>query len=197
MVINMYKPIILDYNYLIPYISPDNLYNHYLIYLKDINMLNKLLQENNYDYKYTKEQLLKNINIFNLNVRGYIEYYLSSTINHELYFNSLSNKYNNIPTGKLLNDINKYYGSYNNFKNEFKKSALNLKGSGYTYLVKDDDGNLKIINTSNEDNPISYGLIPIFNIDLWEHAYYLDYKTKESYIDVFFKIIDFSKIKYT
>lgn len=192
----MYKPIVIDYNYLIPYITPDNLYYHYNIYLKNLNILNKLLEQENYDYKYTKQDLIKNINIFNLNVRAELLYYLSSVVNHELYFSNLSNKYNNIPTGKLLENINKTFGSYNNFKKEFTKSAINLKGSGYTFLVKDNNNQLKILNTSNEDNPIYYGYTPIFNIDLWEHSYYLDYKNKIEYIDNFFNIIDFKKVNY-
>lgn len=194
MVIHMYKPIIIDYNYLIPYISPDNLYYHYNIYLRNLNTLNNLLSQEKYDYRYSKTDLIKNINIFNLNIRGEILYYLSSVVNHELYFNNLSNQYHNIPTGKLLEKINNAFGSYDNFKKEFTKSAMNLKGSGYTYLVKDNNNNLKIINTSNEDNPIYYGYTPILNIDLWEHAYYLDEKNKIDYIENFFNIIDYQKI---
>lgn len=194
MVIHMYKPIIIDYNYLIPYISPDNLYYHYNIYLRNLNTLNNLLSQEKYDYRYSKTDLIKNINIFNLNIRGEILYYLSSVVNHELYFNNLSNQYHNIPTGKLLERINNTFGSYDNFKKEFTKSAMNLKGSGYTYLVKDNNNNLKIINTSNEDNPIYYGYTPILNIDLWEHAYYLDEKNKIDYIENFFNIIDYQKI---
>lgn len=196
MVIVMYKPIVIDYNYLIPYITPDNLYYHYNIYLKSLNILNKLLVQEKYDYKYNKLELIKNIDIFNLDVRGEILYYLSKVINHELFFSNISNKYNNIPNEKLLKDINKYFVNYDNFKKEFIKSAMNLKGSGYTFLVKDNNNQLKIINTSNEDNPIYYGYIPIFNIDLWEHAYYLDYKDKMDYIENFFNIIDYEKINY-
>ena len=190
----MYKQIEIDYNYLIPYISPDNLYYHYLIYLTNLKVLNDLLLKEKYDYRYSKTDLIKHIDIFNLNIRGEILYYLSSVVNHELFFKNLSNNYNNIPEGNLLEDINKSFGSYDNFKRLFKNSALNLKGSGYTYLVKDNQNNLKIMNTSNEDNPIYYGYIPVFNIDLWEHAYYLDYKNKSDYIDNFFHLIDYKKI---
>ena len=192
----MYKPIIIDYNYLNPYISPINLYYHYSIYIKNLAILNKLLSQEKYDYRYKKENLIKNIDIFNLNIRGEILYYLSSVLNHELYFNSISNKYNNIPNNKLLEDINETYGNYENFKQEFIKSAINLKGSGYTFLVKDNKNKLKIINTSNEDSPIYYGYTPIFNIDLWEHNYYLDYKNKIDYVENFFNIIDYKKVNY-
>jgi len=192
----MYKPIILDYNELSPYLSKNTIYYHYQIYLNNLNILNNLLKQANYDYKYNKRELIKNIDIFNLDIRGEILYYLSSILNHELYFGSISNKKNNIPLGRLKNDLDKYFGDYNTFKKNFINTALNLKGSGYTYLVKDKEGKLRIINTSNEDNPIYYGFTPIFNIDLWEHAYYLDYKNKIDYLNNFFNIIDYKKIIY-
>ena len=68
-------------------------------------------------------------------------------------------------------------------------------GSGYTFLVLNKDNNLEIINVANQDTPISYDLIPIMNLDLWEHAYYLDYQNdRKTYINNFFSIIDFSKV---
>ena len=74
-------------------------------------------------------------------------------------------------------------GSYEKFKEEFINKALELKGSGYTFLVLEDN-KLKIINTSNQDTPISYGFIPIMNVDVWEHAYYLKYNAnRKSYIE--------------
>ena len=73
--------------------------------------------------------------------------------------------------------------------------ALDLVGSGYTYLVINNNKDLQIINMSNQESPYLYGMIPIITIDLWEHAYYLDYQNnKEKYIDAFFQIIDFNKI---
>ena len=73
--------------------------------------------------------------------------------------------------------------------------ALNLKGSGYTYLVLNKNKELQIINMSNEESPYLYDMIPIIALDMYEHAYYLDYQNnKEKYIDSFFHIIDFKKI---
>ena len=73
--------------------------------------------------------------------------------------------------------------------------ALELVGSGYTYLVINKNKELQIINMSNQESPYMYGMIPIIALDLWENAYYLDYQNnKEKYIDTFFEIIDFNKI---
>ena len=141
------------------------------------------------------KNLIKNIDIFPLNTRGEILYYLSSILNHNLYFYNISNQKNTQPIGTIKKDIDKYFGNYNNFKEEFIKKALNLKGSGYTFLVREKDGNLKIINTSNEDSPYYYNLDPIITLDLWEHAYFIQYKNnKLAYINNFFKLIDFNKI---
>lgn len=194
----MYEKIKLNYPYnsLEPYIDEQTIdihYNrHYQTYL---NNLNKLLQEENYDYRYAKEELVNQINIFDLGKRDDILYNLGGVLNHELYFKNMSDKKNNQPTGLLLQKINNQYGSYNNFKQEFINTASNLKGSGYTFLTVDKNKNLKIISTSNQDTPYSYGLTPIMAIDLWEHAYYLKYKNNRAeYIKNFFEIIDYQKV---
>lgn len=193
----MYEAIPLDYqlNELSPHINEETLRTHYQIYEENLNKLNSLLKSANYDYSYSLRDLIDHIDIFHLSIRGEILYYLSSVLNHNLYFYNMSNKNNQLPTKTIEKDINKYFGSYQEFKKQFIEKAMNLKGSGYTFLVKDEKGVLKIINTSNEDSPYSYGMIPIISLDLWEHAYFLQYKNnRKSYIDNYFEILDFDKI---
>lgn len=192
----MYIKINLDYNSLEPYIDNKTLMLHYnVIYGSYIDKLNKLLKKNNYKDNYSLNELVDKIDIFPLEDRGEILYNLGGILNHKLYFYEISDKGNNIPYGEILKDINKYFGSYDNFKKEFIKKALNLVGSGYTFLVMNESGNLQIINTSNEDTPYSYGFIPIIVLDLWEHSYYLKYTTnKEAYINNWFNLLDFKKI---
>lgn len=192
----MYIKIILNYNSLEPYIDDKTLRLHYnVIYSSYIDKLNKLLKKNNYKGNYSLNELVDKIDMFPLEDRGEILYNLGGALNHKLYFYEISDKGNNIPYGEILKDINKYFGSYDNFKKEFIKKALNLVGSGYTFLVMDESGKLQIINTSNEDTPYSYGFIPIIVLDLWEHSYYLKYTTnKEAYINNWFNLLDFKKI---
>lgn len=192
----MYIKIILNYNSLEPYIDDKTLRLHYnVIYSSYIDKLNKLLKKNNYKDNYSLNELVDKIDMFPLEDRGEILYNLGGVLNHKLYFYEISDKGNNIPYGEILKDINKYFGSYDNFKKEFIKKALNLVGSGYTFLVMDESGKLQIINTSNEDTPYSYGFIPIIVLDLWEHSYYLKYTTnKEAYINNWFNLLDFKKI---
>lgn len=193
----MYEAIPLDYqfNELSPYINEDTLRTHYQFYKSDLDKLNSLLRSVNYDYSYSLKELINHIDIFHLSIRGEILYYLSSVLNHNLYFYNMSNKNNNLPSKTIEKDINKHFGNYQEFKKQFTKEAMNLKGSGYTFLVRDEAGVLKIINTSNEDSPYYYGMTPIISLDLWEHAYFLQYKNNRlAYIDNFFKVIDFDKI---
>ena len=118
---------------------------------------------------------------------------LGGVLNHELYFRGMHPKPNKKPTGKLKDAINSKYGSYDNFWKLFKEKALQLKGSCYTFLVLVGNGEFDIINLFNQETPVLYGLIPLFNIDLWEHAYYLNYENeKNRYLDNFEKIADFT-----
>jgi Fe-Mn family superoxide dismutase len=178
-----------------PYLSNHELQVHYQIYKDNLDKLNQLLDSNNYDYRYSLEELIQHIDIFPLNIRGEILYYLSSVLNHSLYFSNLSPNNYHLPVKTIEKDIHKYFGSYEEFKDQFKKKAMELKGSGYTFLVIDNQGKLKIINMSNEDSPYYYDMIPIMGLDLWEHAYFSQYSNdKEAYIEDFLLKIDFEKI---
>lgn len=193
----MYKLIKLDYllSDLEPIINYETLniqYNE--IYTSYVNELNNILNSINYDYKYSLAELIINIDEFPLDKRDRILFLGGAIMNHELYFKSMSNLNNNMPNGKIKDAINNQYGSYDNFKKLFLETALQLVGSGYTFLVLNNK-KLQIINMTNEENPYSYGFIPIMNIDIWEHAYYLAYKNnKKDYILNFFNIVDFNNI---
>lgn len=194
----MYKSIVLPYNYngLEPIIDEQTVYIHFNThYLGYLEKLNKLLNSINYDFKYTKEELVNHIDEIPLSIRDDVLYNLGGVLNHELYFTSMSDIKKNKPIGLIEQKINSQYGNYENFKNEFIKTASYLVGSGYTFLVVNKKGDLEIINTVNQETPYLYDLKPIMTLDLWEHAYYLLYKNKRSnYILNFFEIIDFDKI---
>ena len=192
----MYKKINLDYSSLEPYIDNKTLDIHYnKHYGKYLDNLNILLNSVDYDYKFNLLELVKNINIIPEDIRGEVLYNVGGVLNHELYFDILNTNGKKIPTGKLLDAINKKYGSFNNFVVEFMNNANKLKGSGFTYLVLDKN-ELEIINLSNQETPYIYGMTPLIALDMWEHSYYLKYQNnKEQYIKNFFSIIDFNKIE--
>ena len=119
--------------------------------------------------------------------------------NHQFFWNIMAPQGKPLTDKKLKNAINQSFGSFDNFKEQFKKSALSLFGSGWTWLIVDENKNLQIINTPNQDNPLmsiapTKG-IPILVIDIWEHAYYLKYQNRRSeYIDNWFQVINWEEV---
>lgn len=190
----MYEIVELKYPYdaLEPIISARTVAIHYNNHYKGyLDKLNTLLKKEGYNKEYTKEELVSHIDMFNLNVRDDILYNLGGVLNHELYFNTISPKKNTRPSGELKEAIDRDFGSFDAFKKEWIRMAKLVVGSGYTFLVVKNK-KLEIINTSNQETPYIYGLTPIMTIDLWEHAYYLDYQSSRNmYIENFFEIIDF------
>ena len=192
----MYKKIDLNYSSLEPYIDNKTLDIHYnKHYGKYLDNLNKLLDSVGYDYKFNIKYLIKNISMFDEKIRGEILYNAGGVLNHELYFSNLNPNGKREPSGLLLDAINKKYDSFSNFVLEFINTANKLKGSGFTFLVINNN-DLEIINLPNQENPYIYGMVPLIALDMWEHAYYLKYQNnKEQYIKNFFSIIDFNKIE--
>ena len=190
-----YKKITLDYKSLDPYIDDRTLDLHYNAHYRNYtDKLNKYLNDINYDYKDSPIYLAKHIDILPMENRDEILFNLGGYLNHSLYFYNLTNKKKDIPI-ELLNLINKYFCSFSLFKEEFIDMAMEVKGSGYTFLVMDKNNKLRIINTSNQDTPYYYGFTPIMTIDVWEHAYYLKYTyLRKKYLENIFDIIDFDKV---
>lgn len=192
----MYKQMPLEYESLEPFISDRTLDIHYnKHYLNYLNKLNNALEKAGYKGNLTKEEMVKQIDIFNIKDRGEILYNLGGVLNHELYFKNMSDKKNNLPVDEIKKAIINQYGSFDEFKKEFIKTSKELVGSGYTFVVINSSKKLDIINLSNQDTPYMFDLVPIMALDLWEHAYYLDYQNRrDEYINNFFSIIDFEKI---
>ena len=118
----------------------------------------------------------------------------AQVLNHKLYFEQFSLKITDIPL-RIKEKINEKYGSLIHFINEFEKECNKFFGSGYVWLVEDVKGDLTLISTTNANNPITVAYNPILCIDLWEHAYYLDYKNdRKTYIENFWQYIDWSVI---
>jgi superoxide dismutase, Fe-Mn family len=111
--------------------------------------------------------------------------------NHTFYFESFSADGRRVPAGVLADAINDSFGSFDAFKEQFNKAAATLFGAGWAWLVKKEDGTLQIVQESNAGNPLRKGLTPLITCDVWEHAYYIDYRNKRpDYIKSFWEIID-------
>ncbi len=115
----------------------------------------------------------------------------AQTWNHTFYWNSMSPNGGGEPSGKLADAINKAFGSVEKFKDEFGKQAAGNFGSGWTWLVQRPDGSLAIVNTSNAATPITGSDKPLLTMDVWEHAYYIDYRNaRPKYIDAFWNVVN-------
>ncbi len=102
-------------------------------------------------------------------------------LNHEMYFTQFAPaKENNHPVGSIAKAIDETFGSFDNFKSEFEKAGTGLFGSGWVWLSADRDGKLVITQEPNAGNPLTKGLRPLLTMDVWEHAYYLDYQNRRA-----------------
>lgn len=111
--------------------------------------------------------------------------------NHTFYWNCLSPKGGAQPDGALADAINARFGDYDKFKEEFTKSALGNFGSGWTWLVKKADGSVDIVNTSNAATPLTTDDKPLLTCDVWEHAYYVDYRNaRPKYMEAFWNLVN-------
>jgi Fe-Mn family superoxide dismutase len=111
--------------------------------------------------------------------------------NHTFFWNSLSPKGGGEPKGKIGDAIKKDFGSFEKFKEDFTKAAATQFGSGWAWLVKKNDGSLAIKQTSNAGTPLTEGLKPILTCDVWEHAYYIDYRNaRPTYLEHWWQLVN-------
>jgi len=179
------KPLPYAENALEPHISAHTFSFHYQKHHKAyVDNLNKLIEATEHKDQ-SLEDIIKNTagdagkaGIFNN---------AAQVFNHSFYWHSMNPKGGGTPSGKLAEKINEDFTSFEKFLEEFKTAAATQFGSGWAWLVLD-QGKLKIEKTSNADTPLAHGKKPILTIDVWEHAYYLDYQNKRpAYIDTFFE----------
>jgi Fe-Mn family superoxide dismutase len=115
--------------------------------------------------------------------------------NHTFYWEGFSARRGTVPSGKLLEMINRDFGSFDVFKTKFNEAAVNQFGSGWAWLVLNAAGNLEIVTTGNAANPMRNGLKPLLTCDVWEHAYYLDFQNRRpDYVNSFWQLVDWDLI---
>lgn len=196
MVILMYNLETLTFNYqdLEPYIDTHTNGLHYEYHAKNyLNNLNKILASNNFYKKVKIEQIYNYLSEFKESDKNDLLFYLGGVINHNIYFKTISNFKKEEPNKLLKELINKTYTSIDNFYKEFKDTSLSIKGSGYLFLTITKDKLINLCVTKDQDNPLMYGEIPLLCVDMWEHAYYLNYQNdKGKYLDAFLKLINYN-----
>ena len=142
------------------------------------------------------EDLLKNLDAVPEAIRTAIRNNGGGHYNHSLFWqmmNPPSDGSGGEPKRNITSEINKNFGDFSKFKEEFTKVATTLFGSGWAWLVKDSNGKLIVMSTPNQDSPISKGFQPLLGLDVWEHAYYLKYQNRRAeYIEAWWNVVNWS-----
>ena len=138
----------------------------------------------------TLNELLENIKDIPEDIKKAVTNHGGGHFNHSLFWNTMSPTPVKLYSGFVFEKINETFGSYEKFQEQFSTNAMNLFGSGWTWLVED-NGELKIVNYPNQDCPLMYGQNPIIGLDVWEHAYYLKHQNKRvDYINNWWSVLD-------
>jgi Fe-Mn family superoxide dismutase len=187
----------LDYSYdsLEPYIDSKTMEIHYGKHHAGYTAnLNNAIQGTEME-NHSINQILENLDMNNSALRNNG----GGFFNHCLYWEIMGPNCGGTPSGDLLNSITDNFDSFENFKNLFSKAAATRFGSGWAWLCVVENGKLEICSTANQDVPIMPGIgcggSPILGIDVWEHAYYLNYQNRRpDYVDAFFNVINWGKV---
>lgn len=143
----------------------------------------------------TVEEILSDVNSIPEDIRQTVINTGGGYVNHNLYWSTLTPNGSKEPEGELLDAINKKFGSFAKFKELLSEAANNLFGSGWAFLVVNQNKELEIVKTANQNSPLSDGKKPILAIDVWEHAYYLNYQNKRAdYVEAIWNIFNWKEI---
>jgi len=171
-------------NRLVPHISEETLEYHYGKHHQTyVTNLNNLVPGTEFEGMSLEEIIMKS--------SGGIFNNAAQVWNHTFYWNSLAPSAGGEPTGALADAINAQFGSFEKFKEEFTKCAVTTFGSGWAWLVKNADGSLALVSTSNAACPLTTGQTPLLTCDVWEHAYYIDYRNaRPAYLEAFWALVN-------
>ena len=140
------------------------------------------------------EDVLKNLGSLPQDKQGPVRNNAGGHYNHSLFWVWMSPSGGGAPDGALGDAINSAFGSFDDFKGQFKAAGVGRFGSGWAWLVHDGSG-LAIVSTANQDNPISDGKTPLLGVDVWEHAYYLNYQNRRpDYIDAWWDVVNWGNV---
>jgi Fe-Mn family superoxide dismutase len=187
-------PLPYDYDALEPTIDEETMHlhhdKHHQAYVTNAN---KALEGTEYADK-PVEEVLKNLSSLPGDKQGPVRNNAGGHYNHSLFWEWMSSDGGGEPDGDLRSALDEAFGSFDDFKSQFKAAGVGRFGSGWAWLVHD-GSKLAIVSTANQDNPISDGQTPLLGVDVWEHAYYLKYQNRRpDYLDAWWDVVNWSKV---
>ncbi|MEJ2485938.1 MAG: superoxide dismutase [Anaerolineales bacterium] len=184
------------YDALEPYIDARTMEIHHTKHHQGYtNNLNAALE--NYPDLQSKSarELLENLNTLPDAIRTAVRNNGGGYKNHNIFWKVMSPDGGGQPTGKLAEAVNAKFGGFDSFKEQFSKAAATRFGSGWAWLCKDQSGTLLVTSTANQDSPFTDGLTPILGLDVWEHAYYLNYQNRRGdYISAWWNVVNWDEV---
>ncbi len=189
------KPLPYAYEALEPHIGQETLHIHHDKHLQTyVDNLNKVLADATDYHGWSLEELIRRQEELPENIRTAVRNNAGGVYNHILYFDGMAPAGTTKPSGELATMLDRTFGSLEGFEKKLKEAALGQFGSGWAWLVTDKGGNLRIVQTPNQDTPLTMDLCPLLLVDVWEHAYYLDYQNRRpEYFDNWFKVINWDE----
>ncbi len=188
-------PLPYDYNALEPYIDTQTMQIHHdLHHGAYVTNLNNAIKESAVA-DWSLEDLVSRLNEVPENIRTAVRNNAGGHINHSMFWQIMGPNKGGAPSGELATAIDQTFGSFEKFKEAFKDAGVKRFGSGWVWLVLDKGGQLQVISTANQDNPLMDGLYPVMGNDVWEHAYYLKYQNKRpAYPDAWWNVVNWDVV---
>ena len=189
------RPLPYEYDALIPVLDAETLtFHHDKHYKTYVDNLNNALADYPELQKQSLPELLSGLDTLPGAIRIAVRNNGGGVFNHELYFDSMKSPVGQEPSGALAEAIDRDFGSYRQWKEQMKQSAVSKFGSGWAWLVSDKNGVLSIVQTANQDVPDLEEYTPVLLVDVWEHAYYLQYQNRRAdYVEGWFGLINWRK----
>lgn len=183
------------YDALEPYIDVETMHIHHEKHHNAyVTNLNAAIEKHPELGSKSIEELIADIDALPEDIRTAVRNNGGGHANHTFFWEIMAPKAGGEPVGELKTAIDEAFGSFTDFKAKFKAAATTRFGSGWAWLVVK-DGKLEIISTPNQDSPLMEGLTPILGLDVWEHAYYLNYRNvRPDYVDAFWNVVNWDKV---
>jgi superoxide dismutase, Fe-Mn family len=190
-------PLPYPYEALEPYIDTETMHlhhdKHHQAYVTNLN--NAVQGQSEQLASYSVEDLLRNISQVPDSIRTAVQNNGGGHANHSMFWQLMKPNGGGAPTGEVASAIDQAFGSFDQFKDTFNKAGLARFGSGWAWLVLNQNGQLQVVSTANQDSPLMTGMYPVMGNDVWEHAYYLKYKNvRADYLNAWWNVVNWDEV---